>query len=575
PLGLRLMRNGYLYVLDGQTNEIDEYTFSDQGATVSGKLDYPNDRTIYVCFSEVPWTEAKRAQVRDSREDRDAFMQAVNLAGAGPVSGGEHLIPLDQAEQWVAEFAEDHTPEAPEDGHPQEGEAYHWENEPYYHKSRIGKLYEAHAIEEPDECLCLLVRDDIGVMRDLAQFQDDVVGWIEAWSEEKGGKTERDYLLGSYIESATELSQAALDALAELDQDTPREALWNDLEALDDEATRRAVTDYLNHEGPLPDVDDASLPDDVQAELRALDLRKEALRESASMSPRIGPDMALLQVESQRRTVLQRESTRRLLRDANDAFVDEHLDALIELRQEQRQRIDDMLNGAKLGQRGVNELVRRDEMDRFLTKQREKLARWNGLLDRISSDRTDMLCSSRFQLAAWYFDPQDDAQVTAAFMAEYAVTRDIGRSDQANERIADWLQANPHFDRPMFYGLSLADGTALIRDYTVFYGVSRGLLAEMPDWIGKLMALEAGKLPDVDALSDDAQAAADGVQANLTPAVGVNLERAMSAVSEALAGRGQMPSVEELFRSSEMPKVLGPRLIDAARRGELTFELAS
>ncbi|GGX88347.1 hypothetical protein GCM10007160_14760 [Litchfieldella qijiaojingensis] len=107
------MRDGYLYVLDGHTNTLDEYRFSDQGATVSGKLDYPNDRTLYVGFSEVPWSDAKKAQVTDSAADRDAFLQAVDLAGAGPITGGEHLIPLDKATQWVAEFAEDHAPEPP------------------------------------------------------------------------------------------------------------------------------------------------------------------------------------------------------------------------------------------------------------------------------------------------------------------------------------------------------------------------------------------------------------------------------------------------------------------------------
>ncbi|MCE9682236.1 toxin VasX [Halomonas alkalisoli] len=576
PLGIRLLRNGYLYVLDGETNELAEYEFRDQGdEIIGGKLEYETDRTLYVCFSEVKWTDAKRAQVLESEEDRDAFMQAVDLSGANPVSGGgEHLITTTQAEEWVAEFAEVAELEQPEGGHEQEGEAYHWENDHYYHKTRLGKLLKQHEVEDRDECLCLVVRDDIGVMRDLAMYQDNVVGWLSGWSKEKDGRTERDYVLGCYIESATELSQEALDALAELDKETEREALWNDLEDLDDEAARQAVTDYLNYEGSLPAVDEASLSETTQTELNALDSQIAAIRPSFGHG--VSSDLARLRLETQRQAVLNRESTRRMLDGAADAeFFEPHLDSLIELRQEQRQRVSDIRNGAKLGQRGINDLVRRQEMDDFLAQQRIKLSRWNELLERITADRVDMLCHSRFQFAAWYFDSHDQEQIKAAFLAEYAVTRDIGRSDEANEQIFSWLQANPHFDRPMFYALSVADGTALIRDYATLYGVGYRVLSETSSWIDQLVAMEEGKLPDVSALEEKTQAAADSVRTNLSPAVGVGIERAMAGVSEALDGRGQMPSVEALFRSSEMPRVLGPRLVDAARRGDLTFHFSS
>jgi hypothetical protein len=576
PLGIRLLRNGYLYVLDGETNELAEYEFREQGDEITGgKLEYETDRTLYVCFSEVKWTDTKRAQVLESEEDRDAFMQAVDLSGANPVTGGgEHLITTAQAEEWVAEFAEDAELEQPEDGHEQEGEAYHWENDHYYHKSRLGKLLKQHEVEDRDECLCLVVRDDIGVMRDLAMYQDNVVGWIAEWSKEKNGQTERDYVLGSYIESITELTQEALDALAELDKETEREALWNDLDDLDDEDARQAVTDYLNHEGSLPEVDEAHLSEEIQSELRALDEKISTLRPSFGHG--VSSDLERLRLETQRQAILNRESTRQMLNASTNAeFFDPHLDSLIELRQEQRRRVNDMKHGARLGQRGINDLVRRQEMDEFLVQQRIKLSRWNELLERITDDRVEMLCHSRFQVSAWYFDSCDQEQIKAAFLAEYAVTRDIGRSDAANDRIFSWLQANPHFDRPMFYALSVADGTALIRDYASLYGAGYKVLSETSSWIDRLVAMEVDKLPDVAALEEKTQAAADSVRTNLAPAVGVGIERAMAGVSEALDGRGQLPSVEALFRSSEMPKVLGPRLIDAARRGELNFHFAN
>ncbi|MDN3554507.1 toxin VasX, partial [Halomonas maura] len=212
PLGIRLLRNGYLYILDGETLQLDEYEFRDFGNTITGgKLEYETDRTLYVCFSEVQWTAAKRSQVTESEEDRDAFMQAVDLAGADPVSGGgQHLITTAQAEEWVAEFAEDAQLEVPEEGYEQEAEPYLWENEPYYHKSRLGKLLKQHGVEDRCEALCLIVRDDIGVMRDLAQFQDEVVGWVEDWATGGEGNTERDYLLACYIESLSQLKDNSL-----------------------------------------------------------------------------------------------------------------------------------------------------------------------------------------------------------------------------------------------------------------------------------------------------------------------------------------------------------------------------
>ncbi|MEB0133644.1 hypothetical protein, partial [Pseudomonas sp. CCI2.4] len=77
-------------------------------------------------------------------------------------------------------------------------------------------------------------RDDLGVMRELANFQDTVVGWIGDWASrgEQAGNTESDYLLACYIESLSQICVANLTAMA-LDSPVPAvKALMHDLEKL-------------------------------------------------------------------------------------------------------------------------------------------------------------------------------------------------------------------------------------------------------------------------------------------------------------------------------------------------------
>ena len=130
PVGYRLLRNGYIYVLDvsaggsagGDTNreKLHEYLHKDGELTGhnGGKLEYPTSHTLYVAFSEMAWTAREKSQVLDDHKERDELLQRVDLAGASPVSGGESLLTPDQAKARVAEFTEDDIPEPIEGAHP-------------------------------------------------------------------------------------------------------------------------------------------------------------------------------------------------------------------------------------------------------------------------------------------------------------------------------------------------------------------------------------------------------------------------------------------------------------------------
>lgn len=565
PLGIRMLRNGYLYVLDGDTNELHEYEFRNQGNTLSGhnegKLEYATDRTLYVCFSEVQWTNAKRAQVQESEADRDAFMQAVDLAGANPISGGgEHLITTAQAERWVAEFAEAAERQQPDGGHEQEGEAYHWENDHYYHQTRLGKLLKQHRVEDRDTCLCLVVRDDIGVMRDLAMYQDNVVGWIEEWAEEDEERTQRDYLLGCYIESITQLTAETLESLAPGEEGSPERQLWQDLKALEEsrrEQTRQAILDYLNEEEALPQSYHPDLPDELRERL-------------SEVSPKPSRTNAYEIVRIQQQEI-RRYYASEALTAADSGFVERHLDTLIELKRTNNRRVRDILEGAAFGQRGVNDLINREAMDRFLEQQRPKLARWNALLSHISRDRAEMLCSNHFHLAAWYFDSDSEAQVEMAFLTEYACTRDICRDDEVIDRIKQWLAERPEYDRPLFHTRSLEEQAALLKDYTALISAGYSILNHLDSWVDRLNGAENGKLPDLTELPEHIQSLARGARTNLTPAVGAGLASIMEQLRQT-TGQGDfvMPDLEELFRRLDPPAAWA-RIVDAAKENGARF----
>lgn len=538
PLGIRMLRDGYIYVLDETAGALHEYEYT-AGALSGhngGRLEYDKDSTLYVCFSDVAWTARKKAQVLDDSEERAGLMQCIDLAGASACSGGKDLLTLEQASQWVAEFAEDATLVAEEGRNLQESRPYFWENQPYYYKTNPGTLIKQQNVSDPSECLCLVLNDDIGVMLDLAQHQDDVVGWIDEWAKsgEQEGDTERDYVLGCFIESMTTVTDEVLAGTA-------------------------AATG--NEE--LKDLIDDTTPAERQAIYRYLDVRKDYR----------GPIM-LGSEESYRKKYNDNPLIHAFLNmhDAlGDARYRKHQETINTLNLQNYYR----LNGAKLGEQGINDLVDRQRMTAFLKVQREKLACWHALLKEITDDRATLLCDSRFHKAAWYFDNKDVTQIEAAFTLEYVCLKDICRSDEAAERIDTWMQGNPQYTRPLFHTLSLAEQAPDIEPaatYAIMMEKGYALVEESVKWAQKLKQAESDKLPDLKKLSIDIQRKAAAVGDTLSPAVSVGLARALRPLYAASA-TGSLPPLDDIFR--DLPYFFKGQMLDAINAGEAQFRIDS
>ncbi|WP_372973053.1 toxin VasX [Marinobacter sp.] len=563
PLGYRLLRDGYLYVYDEDAAQLREYQYQ-KNELSGGPMEYPTRHTLYVCFSDVAWTGVKKARITGSEEERRHWMQRVNLAGASACTGGEHLLTVEQASEWVAEFAEDYQPEPVEGGLEEEWEPYVWENQPYYHKTRVGKLLKQQGVANPDECLCLVVRDDVGVMLDLADHQDTVVGWLDQWASE--GDNERDYVLGALIESMTMLDTNSLDAILESSSDPAIRAVREDLEALDPEAradTEEALLEVLNQpdESANPSPNDPSLPPELRAEV-------EALRRTANRHNAHGVYIRMQQA-------VDRWYFRESLEGADPAFVERNLEGLLALESQQRAALRKTLEGQGFGHRGINDLIDRESMDRFMEAQREKLARWQAQLDVITEDRVDMLCSGRLHRATWYFDGDDPGQVEDALDLQYACLKDICRADTAAEEILAWLESNPQFTHPLFQTIPLQDQSPdgdLSKTYATLASTGYGVVTGSASWIDRIRQVESGRLPQLEQLSELIQQKAEAIGDVLSPAVSIGMARSLQKLYEGIESRS-VPELDDLFR--DLPFFFKKRMLRAIEAGKAEFSFAS
>ena len=429
PLGIRLLRDGWLYVIDNSSGYLHEYRVLNgditqllwqgaeinqdqrQGMDTQKALLFSRSTTLHIAYSEVQWTAYKCSKMIGSRDERDHFMQVVDLSKADCVKGGSHLLTDAQAKQWLAEVAEPSTSEVSIEGmHPAETQDYAWEDQPQFQKTHMAAVKRHMLAAYEHDHLYLVFNDTLGVMRDLAQEQDTVVGWIDEWVGKE--KQELKYLVGSYIETLMVLN----------DQSAPSAGVSAKLFEKTTERQREAIYDYLNARNTLKGMPSSASPEKASYPGHGFDASNRLARQSMN-------------------------DKKHAMHEALGEPLYDELKDDIEALQDHG---DAALQGRGLGSRGIHDLVRHQEMTAYLEAERVHIKRWTARLDRITQDRTQLFATGNLHRSLWYFDPQREEQLQAALVAEYNCVRDLCRTDESLQAVGEYLHVHPYYILPAF-----------------------------------------------------------------------------------------------------------------------------
>lgn len=440
PLGVRLLRDGYLYLIDAGTGLLHEYTLEkgritkllwnsqEVGADTrtasvgDPHLVFARRHTLFASYSEIQWTANKCAQVLKNSTERERLMQCIEPASACPVAGGRDLLSRAQAEQWLAEVAEN-TPKAdasgapldalnalPDGANPQERQPYVWENTPLFQPTSIEALSSQVLGPYQNDYLFLVLRDDIGVMRDLASAQLKVADWIEQWSADDAGQ--RHYLTGAYIQSLYDVNSTRLEALSETNPEMA--ALKADTTPEQQAAIYEHLQQRRESGGPSQYDDIAYWRNSHNAGVQTWFRMYDALGQ------------AKWQKHAKTIGLLERQSK-------------------------------DALYGEKIGQRGIDDLVNRAEMEAFVGQQQTLLSHWHKRLQTVREDRLKMITGGYFHRAAWYYDFQFDAYIKHRLETEFVCVAALCWNRTATEKLAAYLENNLLTVVPGLETLTLAD----------------------------------------------------------------------------------------------------------------------
>lgn len=613
PLGIRLLRDGWLYVIDDGNGELTEYRVYNgvvesmlfQGKEVvederedpikSPTLIFPKTSTLYVGYAEVQWSANKCRQVINDPAERNHFMQAVDLSRADCIKGAKHLLTEPMVDRWLAEhatqqleyeqdqleanaslvehaaFSERRRLQAELPEH--ERRPYLWENPPRFSYYSIARLKGAIEPQYHFDTLYLVLDDTLGVLRDLANYQDQVAGWVGEWANGGGndgvqeGHNERDYLLACYIESLSQLSDPDVSVLAGATDDPAIKAMFAELENMpepDRGVTKAAMLEYVNKGGLMTPPAGSPVP----ADLQVLRERAEAQAIGAAHSGGAVYEHALGALED----VDRRYYTPTHFRLSPEFYIKKHFEALIALGKLHGKRITEILYGAKFGQRGVNDLIDREAMDRDLLAHRTGLARWNDLLERITADRVALTTTCGFHNNAWYLDPKLSQQEGFAFTLEYACLKDICRSDEACDQLYEFIKRHPQFSRPLYYTLPYSEQTGLWVQYAFLNAAGMTVFNNTRGLIEQLRSIEHGRLPALDDLPDSKRIVANAAQNSLAQALNRGLEKLVAEFAEVFKGQ-PMPDLDQLFRN--LPFALKSKILQAAKTEGVTFKFST
>ncbi|EPJ81988.1 hypothetical protein CFII64_17351 [Pseudomonas sp. CFII64] len=480
-MGVRLLRDGYLYIVDNASGYLHEYHIEQgsiskllwKGAQVSADtrtnaigepdLVFPRHGALHVAYSEFQWTAYKCSQVIGKPPEREKYMQSVSFGQIDCENVGAHLLTEKQTRRWLAEVAETSAAkDLPEGADPEENTAYHWEHKPLFRKAWIEELTSQVNAAHKHDFLFLVVRDDIGVMLDLAVAQLKVADWIERWSNDED--TQRKYLTGAYIQSMYQVTQKRLDQLAT--KDKRYQALLDDT----NEDQREKLLEYLrvkrDYRGPAIFGDEQSWREQAQ--------HNPLAKATMDMRDALGPQL-----------------------------FDKHSPAITDLELATWYA----LSGEKVGERGINQLAHREPMDAFVLKQQKLLSHWRSQLKSIRADRLKMIIEGHFHRAAWYYDFRQNEQIQHRLEREFNCVAAICDDQQATEQLQAYLEKNPLVQVPGLDTLNLADQADLrkkladLSDFSIKLADAPGVVRNMDVLANQFNSLMRQSLPNYDNLN--------------------------------------------------------------------------
>lgn len=453
-IGYRIMRDGWLYIVDSHDKRIYEYSLAAgivrqrtykggymepasrttyhkiyQGSAKDKALIFKKNSILYFAFSEIQWTDEKCNQAREAPE-RETFLQAVDLRGVDCSYQSQHLLTKERAEKEIAEFVQQtpHTPSGYTPIFETESQPFSWEdkNTTQYKQETIGKLTQQVMPEHKNgNYLFVAVEDYIGMMLDLANEQELVIKWMDDWANkmDQQGDNFLKYSIANYIDSTLEITET----------NVANKGITPWMAGLTPEQ-RQTIYDYITIKI------EAEKPASISAKW-TLDLpkgRKEMTREEIEDCVVVSEwYKELLQDLAQKKQAMISAIT--------EPIYEEHEDEIENIKDDQYR----YLYGSFWGHRGVNKLTDLNEMQKYLEIERPRMQQWSDRLDRISEDRC-YLYTEKFHRATWYFSNAQKDQFKAALKVECACTKDLLRTDALITKLADFFDQYPQYLFPAF-----------------------------------------------------------------------------------------------------------------------------
>ncbi|OSR21435.1 hypothetical protein B7R56_27490, partial [Pseudomonas savastanoi pv. retacarpa] len=411
-----------------------------------------------------------------------------------------------------------------------ERQDYVWEHLPLFREAHIGELKNTLNPFYELNHLYLVLDDSIGILRDLAQEQDEVVGWLNQWRERNNN--EMRYITASYIDTLMSVGENTAR------QTSPDSKLLKN--TTPEQRTR--IYDYLNarndwhrehHQGPVPATTSAG--------------QYSAMRGGAH-AERPQTRFARLDVENKHSQMVL------ILGKPLHEELKDDIEALEENSQ-------GTLNGVGLGSRGIYDLVRHQEMQAYLTQERSHLQRWTQRLDDITHDRVRLFTQGELFRSAWYFDPDHPDQLKSALAMELNCTRDLCRTDESLRRVSDYFHDNPHYILPVFYGrldmdFLRAKSGSLLKWLDDIHNFSDGL-ADAQRRVADISHIMGNHWTNSLNLAPAALPFHQAVNASYIPAVALHLERWLIEMQKQLNSPQLRQHLDNFSKASNRAQRLG------------------